>query len=131
MGKAIDQVELEKVAINTSFGDATHHQPHIAKLPQIQLPKFDGKFTDWIAFIDQFDTAVQRNTKLSNSQRLVYLKISLSGPLEKLVGSLLSTDGNYETARTPLEQRYRNYRIILRILPARAVDFKPVRGEGK
>ena len=50
MGKTIDKVELEKVAenvtMNMSFGDATQHQPQDAKLPQIQLPKFDGKFTE-------------------------------------------------------------------------------------
>ena len=52
MGEVINKVELEKVAenvtMNTSFGDATQHQPHVAKLPQIKLPKFDGKFIDWI-----------------------------------------------------------------------------------
>ena len=57
LGKALDKFELEKVdeyvTMNTSFGDATQHQPHVAKLPQIQLPKFDCKFTDWMAFIDQ------------------------------------------------------------------------------
>ena len=86
MGKAISKVELEKMAenvtTNRSFGDATQHQPQVANLPQIQLSKFDGKFTDWIAFIDQFNTAVHLNTKLSNSQRLVYLKCCLSGPLK-------------------------------------------------
>ena len=115
------------MAMNMSFGDATQHQPHVAKLPQIELTKFDGKFTDWMAFIDQFDTAVHLNEKLSNSQRLVYLKSCLSGPPEKLIKSLSSTDSNYETTRNLLEQRYKNDRIILRTLQARAVDFKPVR----
>ena len=86
IGKAIDKVELEKVAenvtMNTSFGDATQPQPHVAKLPQIQLPKFDGKFTDWVGFNDQFYSAVHLNTKLSNSQRLVYLISCLSVPLK-------------------------------------------------
>ena len=135
MGKAIAKFELQKVdenvTMNTSFGDAKQHQPHVAKLPQIQLPKFYGKFTDWIAFIDQFDTAVHLNTKLLNSKRLVYLKSGLSGPPEKLIKSLSSTDSNYETARNLLEQRYKNDRIILRTLQASAVDFKPVRGESK
>ena len=57
LGKALDKFELEKVdenvTMNTSFGDATQHQPHVAKLTLIQLPKFDCKFTDWMAFIDQ------------------------------------------------------------------------------
>ena len=105
MGKAIDKIELQKVdenvTMNTSFGDATRHQPHVAKLPQIQLPKFDSKFTDWIAFIDQFDTALLLNTKLSNSQRLVYLKSCLSGPPEKLIKSQ-----HQLTATTRLQEIY-------------------------
>ena len=134
MGKAIENVEQENVAenvtMNTSFGEATQHQPHVAKQPQIQLPKFDGKFSDWIAFINQFDTAVHHNTKLSNSQRLDYLKSCLSGPPENPIKSLSSIDRPYETARNLLEQRSKIDRIILRTFQARAV-FKPRRGESK
>ena len=68
---------------------------------------------------------------MSNSQRHVHLKSCLSGPPEKLIKSLSSTDSKYETARNLLEQRYKNNRIILRTLQARAADFKPERAEGK
>ena len=36
--------------MNTSLEDATEHLPQAVKLPQIQLPKFDDKITEWIAF---------------------------------------------------------------------------------
>ena len=87
MGKAIDKFDLEKVdknvTMNTSFGDATQHQPHVAQLPQIQLPKFDGKFNDSMAFIDQFDTAFQH--KIVKQPATCLSKSCLSGPPEKLI----------------------------------------------
>ena len=51
--EAIAQVELEKVAknviMNTSFEDATQHQPDIVKLKRRQLTHFDDKCTEWNA----------------------------------------------------------------------------------
>ena len=82
--EVITQVELENVAENvtmdTSVGDATQHQPDVVMLKQIQLPDFDDKCTEWIASIDQLDTAVHLNTNLTYSQRIVNLKYCLSGP---------------------------------------------------
>ena len=37
----------------------------VAKLPQIELPKFNGNFSDWLAFYDQFSSSVDKNPKLS------------------------------------------------------------------
>ena len=105
----------------TSSGDATQHQLRVAKLPQIQLSEFDGKFTEWIALIDQLDTVVHLKTKLSKSQHFFYLKKCLSGLPEKLIKTYHQL--------TSIEQRYKNNCIILRILQARAVDLKPVRGQ--
>ena len=83
-GEVITQVELENVAENvtmdTSVGDAKQHQPDVVMLKQIQLPDFDDNCTEWIASIDQLDTAVHLNTNLTYSQRIVNLKYCLSGP---------------------------------------------------
>ena len=38
----------------------------VAKLPQIELPKFNGNYSDWLAFYDQFSSSVDKNPKLSN-----------------------------------------------------------------
>ena len=57
----------------------------MAKLPTISLPQFNGSFEHWLSFIDQFDSAIENNGKLSKVQKLVYLKRCLRGSAEKLI----------------------------------------------
>ncbi len=53
-----------------------------AKLPTITLPEFSGHYDDWLAFSDQFHTAIDSNLKLSSAQKLVYLKRCMKGSAE-------------------------------------------------
>ena len=49
------------------------------KLPKIALLLFDGKYTEWTSFWDQFQASVDADSSLSGSQKLNYLKSSLKG----------------------------------------------------
>ena len=84
------------------------------KLPKISLPTFSGNYTDWMSFIDLFQGSVNSNSKLSNSQKLHYLKASLKGHAAKLLSSVTISDSNYEVAREILKNRYSNPRLISR-----------------
>ncbi len=84
------------------------------KLPRLDLPTFDGTYTNWISFVDLFHGAVHNNADLSNSQKLFYLKSSLKGEAQKLLSTVTVTDSNYEVARRMLSDRYDNKRVILR-----------------
>ncbi|GJQ73755.1 hypothetical protein Trydic_g14087 [Trypoxylus dichotomus] len=44
------------------------------KLPIINLPTFDGSFTQWSSFLDSFNTVIHNNTELGNSQKNDILK---------------------------------------------------------
>ena len=86
------------------------------KLPQIQLPSFSGRYADRLPFADQFKTAIGDSTKLSNVQKLVYLKSSVKGDAERLIKNIATTEDNYEVAMQILDYRYANQRVILRNL---------------
>ena len=101
----------------------------VAKLPQIELPKFNGNYSDWLAFYDQFSSSVDKNPKLSNVQKLIYLKRCLTGPAERLIKNLETTEANYDNAVKILTDRYHNERIIVRNLLTRIIEFRPVRTE--
>ena len=101
----------------------------VAKLPQIELPKFNGNYSDWLAFYDQFSSSVDKNPKLSNVQKLIYLKRCLTGPAERLIKNLETTEDNYDNAVKILTDRYHNERIIVRNLLTRIIEFRPVRTE--
>jgi hypothetical protein len=49
------------------------------KLPEIQLPIFNGSFTEWVTFRDSYKSLIHENEHLSAVQRFHYLRSSLKG----------------------------------------------------
>ena len=49
----------------------------LPRLPKLELPVFSGGYTEWIAFYDLFDCAINKRADLSDVQKLQYLKCSL------------------------------------------------------
>ena len=47
------------------------------KIRKFHLPKFTGKYKDWVPFYDQFLSAVDRDDSISDIQKLNYLEASL------------------------------------------------------
>lgn len=101
--------------------DSQHHSieenvippPRInVKLPQLDLPTFDGKIKDWPSFKNIFMSSIG-DSALPNIQKLQYLKSVLRGEAAGLVGSLLITEDNYEKAVNILTNRYENKIIIV------------------
>uniref|UniRef100_A0A1B0GL56 CCHC-type domain-containing protein n=2 Tax=Lutzomyia longipalpis TaxID=7200 RepID=A0A1B0GL56_LUTLO len=76
------------------------------KLPQLELPKFDGKYSEWPTFFDAFKATIHDNTELSKNQKMQYLKLALSGSAAEAVKHMKITDDNYEILWTDLQARY-------------------------
>ncbi|GFQ92438.1 integrase catalytic domain-containing protein [Trichonephila clavata] len=49
------------------------------KLPDIQLPRFNGSYHDWFNFKEQFISLIDSNNSLTDSQKLYHLKSTLTG----------------------------------------------------
>src|SRR5277367_802412 len=58
------------------------------RLPRINLPTFDGKYTDWVSYHDLLSALVLNNTALSKVEKLQYMKTSLRGEPLKLLQSI-------------------------------------------
>lgn len=54
---------------------------HHARLPRIDIPKFNGTPSDWLSFKDLFSSLILANPTLSSVEKLQYLKTSLVGQL--------------------------------------------------
>ena len=80
-------------------------------MPNIDLPSFSGKYTEWTSFIDQFESAVHGNPNLRDAEELNYLKSSIRGEANDLVKNIAITDVNYELARRTLMDRFDNMRF--------------------
>lgn len=81
------------------------------KLPRIELPTFNGKYEDWHAFFDMFNSLIHSKQEISNTQKFHYLRSSLKGDAAEIVSSLEISGTNY--AWTRLKERYDNKRLIV------------------
>ncbi|CAL8110392.1 unnamed protein product [Orchesella dallaii] len=87
------------------------------KLPNLDLPTFDGKHESWILFKEYFTAAIVTNSVLSDSERLEYLYTAVNGATERLLKSFPICDSNFDDAWALLCKRYDNNReLVLTIL---------------
>ncbi|CAL7934824.1 unnamed protein product [Xylocopa violacea] len=83
------------------------------RLPKIDLPKFDGRTEKWITFKDAFHTLIHTQSRLSNVQKLHYLRLSLSGKAEQAIEAFSITEQNYNAAWEHLCEIYDNKRVLV------------------
>lgn len=83
------------------------------KLPNIVLPKFNGKYSEFYEFFNMFDSVIGSDASKPPVQKLYYLKSFLSDEPLALVSNLPLTDSSYSEAIALLKERYENqYQII-------------------
>lgn len=83
------------------------------QLPRITLPKFSGNFLEWENFRGIFESLVATNDSLSNTQKLHYLKASLTDEAAILVSNIRVSDANYEAAWRLLVDEFDNQNAII------------------
>lgn len=83
------------------------------KLPRIELPTFNGKYEEWHAFFDLFNSLIHSNRDISDTQKFHYLRSSLKGDAAEIVSSLEICGTNYADAWMRLKERYDNKRLIV------------------
>ncbi|KOX72515.1 hypothetical protein WN51_03109, partial [Melipona quadrifasciata] len=59
------------------------------------LPRFSGRYEDWPGFADQFRTTIHDNPRLSDCQKLTYLRSCLQGEPAKSIESFANFSANY------------------------------------
>lgn len=99
------------------------------KLPEINLPKFNGEADQWLNFKDLFESVVDRNTRLSDVQKLHYLKMYVTGPAAQVIKHLKLGGRSYDMAWELLTRRYDNNKVLINTLLSKFVNLKPVRCE--
>ncbi|XP_070517414.1 uncharacterized protein [Cardiocondyla obscurior] len=83
------------------------------KLPDAPLPKFDGKYENWLTLKNNFQNLISSQPDLSNLDKLHYLKSALIDDAANKI-SVLSVDGiNYAEAWILLEKAYEVKRILI------------------
>ena len=70
-----------------------------------ELKKFNGDPTNWGKFIECFEATVDKNTQISNIEKMNYLATHLEGEAEAELKGLKLCNDNYETAKDLLKER--------------------------
>lgn len=99
------------------------------RLPQLNLPTFNGSYDQWNQFRDTFDALINQNTTLSKVQRFYYLQSSLKDVASQVIHSLQLTEQNYDLAWQLLTERYENKRAIVQAHIKGIFDLQPITKE--
>lgn len=79
-----------------------------ARLPSLDLPKFNGDFEKWCQFSETFQTLVHNNVNLDEIQKFYYLLSCLEGKAYKVLEGLEISRSNYSVALEILKERFEN-----------------------
>lgn len=79
------------------------------RLPEIELPKFDGKYTSWLTFRDEFENLVHKNDSVDDIDKFRYLISCLrDGEAYSVIEYLPRTTLNYSVAWNRLVDKFDN-----------------------
>lgn len=115
---------------NVSLSSQSGQQKVVrAKLPKLEVKKFNGKLCEWQEFWDSFESAIHQNDGLSNVDKFSYLRSLLLEPARSAIGGFALTSANYESAIELLKKRYGKKIIIQRALVNELLNARPVFNE--
>lgn len=83
------------------------------KLPVVNIHSFSGNLQEYKSFIDLFTALITKNSKLSESEKLYYLRSYLTGEALQIVNKLPVTNDNFEIALELLDKRFNNKKQIV------------------
>lgn len=84
------------------------------KLPNIEIPVFDGKnLNEFKPFIEIFNAVIDKNVALSDVEKLFYLRSYLRGEALTLVNTLPIVNSSYAEALNILQNRYNNEAMLI------------------
>ncbi|XP_037503101.1 uncharacterized protein LOC119377876 [Rhipicephalus sanguineus] len=111
-------------------GPARAAQTHV-KLPKLELQRFSGASTEWQSFWEQFERAVHENDTLSDSEKFLYLRASLSGKAASTIDGIQVTGANYNTAIELLKERFGRRDVLIQEHLTQLLELPPVRNENE
>ena len=100
-----------------------------ARLPKLEVRKFDGKLHEWQEFWDSFESAIHRNESLEDVDKFSYLKGLLVGQARSAITGFALTSANYESAVELLKKRYGKRTAIQRAHVNELLNVQPVFNE--
>lgn len=106
-------IESQYMEIKRDLHQKLSSSEHLRQsTPQIDVPIFLGKYTQWPTFYDLFTETIHNSKFLTKTQKMQHLKSKVKGEAERLIQHLNITAENYETAWNLLTGRYNNPLVL-------------------
>ncbi|XP_058816948.1 uncharacterized protein LOC131680246 [Topomyia yanbarensis] len=122
--------DLNPTMLNSTMAAPVHASSSFhLRLPKIDLPKFNGDFSRWLAFRDTYTSMIHSNADIPTVAKLQYLLQSLEGEARKPFESVDIEADNYASTWEALLKRYDNKRFLKRQLFRALYDLPPVKRE--
>lgn len=100
-------------SIASVASESRNESRSIARLPRVELPRFDGEIREWEHFRDRFESLIINDASLSDADRLHFLNSSLTGKALKSISHLRITAANFPTAWSILNDEYEDQRELV------------------
>lgn len=96
-------------------------------LPQVKIPTFFGEYEKWPEFKDVFTSLVHNEERLTEIEKLKYLKTR--GEAGQAIQNTTIIAENYNTAWETLNTRYENKRLITKKIIGKIIDYRNIKNE--
>ena len=100
-----------------------------AKLPKLEVRRFNGKVDEWQEFWDCYESSIHSNPNLLNIDKFSYLRDLLGGAARTTIVGLALTAANYEVAIDLLRRRFGKPVVIERTHVNELLNVAPVFNE--
>ena len=128
----LDSIVEEDEKVQSSASGPTYsqspNQGHSvrAKLPKLEVKKFNGKIEEWQEFWDGFESAIHQNECLTTVDRFNCLRTLLTGQAKSAIAGFSLTTANYESAVQRFKKRYGKDTLIKRTHIHELLNVQPV-----
>ena len=109
----MQQLLLDQQTIQIQQTQRQHNSNNMIKLPQLDMPIFNGDKMKWTEFWDTFETTIDKNESLSDVEKLKYLNSKLIGEAKLAVSGLLLSNENYKVAKELLKERFGDQQTVI------------------
>lgn len=98
-----------------------------ARLPNLELIKFNGSQEQWQEFRIRFESLVHNNSYLTSNAKMSYLTAVLTGEAAVSIKGLQLTGDMYDPAVRMLKERFRNPNSLIQFHFRRLLSVQAVR----
>lgn len=109
ISRHLKRLRQASMSISTNCESGIGCEPTLIKLPEIQLPIFDGTLENWYSFYDCFSSTIDRSEQLTPTQKF---RSSVTGKTARSTQSLDVTETYYSIAIDVLKDKFDCHRKV-------------------